>query len=232
MKVRDAMTTPVVTARADTPFPDLVGCLLDNEISGVPVVDDEDHVLGIVTEADLVSKKAYGGHRRRALELLADLVSGGETGWVVKGKGRTAVQVMSTPVETVAASDDLRTAARHMLERKVKRLPVVDDGRLVGMVSRTDLLRSLHRADDELASDVAGMLADPLRAPDDHQVTATVEDGVVILGGSTRQPIDLPLLAAMVWRLPGVVDVRNEATAREGDPTRDGRSRGQGSLAG
>lgn len=218
MKVRDVMTSTVVTVTPDTPFPELVDRLLHYGISGLPVVDEDGHLVGIVTEADLVSKEAYGGRRRRALELLADLIAGRETRWASKGKGRTAAQVMTTKVETARPGDDLRAAARRLVENRLKRLPVVDDGKLVGIVSRTDLLRVLHRSDDDLARDVAQMLADPLRAPEEHTVEATVVDGVVTLRGTVHFPMDLPVLNAMVWRLPGVVDVCNEAISREPDP--------------
>lgn len=218
MKVRDVMTSTVVTANPDTPFPELVDLLLRHGISGLPIVDDNHNLVGMVTEADLVSKEAYGGRRRRLLELLADLVAGGETQWAIKGKGRTAAQVMTTKLETARPGEDLRAAARRLLENRLKRLPVVEDKKLVGIVSRTDLLRVLHRTDADLARDVAVLLADPLRAPEDHTVEATVTDGIVTLHGTVRFPMDLPVLAAMVWQLPGVVDVRNEAKGREPDP--------------
>lgn len=218
MKVRDVMTSTVVTVAPGTPFPEVVDTLLRYGVSGVPVVDEDGRLAGIVTEADLVSKQAYGGRRRRALELLADLVAGRDTRGAVKGKGRTAAEIMTAKVEAAQPGDDVRAAARRLLEHHVKRLPVVDDGRLVGIVSRTDLLRVLHRSDDDLAGDVAEMLADPLRAPEDHEIEASVADGVVTLRGTVRFPIDLPVLSALVWQLPGVVDVQNEATGREPDP--------------
>ena len=218
MKVQDIMTSSVVTVTPDTPFPELVARLLKYGISGLPVIDDSGQLVGIVTEADLVSKEAYGGRRRRALELLADLVAGGETRWATKGKGRTAAQVMTTKVVTARPGDDVRAAARRLLEHRLKRLPVVDHGKLVGIVSRTDLLRVLHRSDDDIARDVDAMLSDPLRAPEDHAIEATVADGIVTLRGTVLFPTDLSLLTAMVWRLPGVVDVQNDASAREPNP--------------
>lgn len=218
MKVRDVMTSTVVTATPETPFPELVDLLLRHGISGLPIVDASGQLVGIVTEADLVSKEAYGGRPRRLLEVLADLVAGGETRWAVKGKGRTAAEVMTRSVETARPDEGLREAARRMVERGVKRLPVVEHGRLVGIVSRTDLLRTLHRDDHDLARDVAVMLADPMRAPEAHMVDATVADGIVTLRGTVRYPMDLPVLNGMVWQIPGVVDVHNEATGRESDP--------------
>ncbi len=224
MKVRDVMTSTVVTATPDTTFPELVDRLLRHAVSGLPVVDEAGRLVGIVTEADLVSKEAYGGRRRRVLELLGDLVAGGETAWAIKGKGRTAAQVMTASLETAHPGEELRAATRRMVEHHVKRLPVVEDGRLVGILSRSDVLRVLHRSDDDLALDVAQMLADLLRAPEAHAVEATVADGIVTLRGTVRFPVDLPVLTAMVWQLPGIVDVCNKATARHPDP-RIGSSR-------
>jgi CBS-domain-containing membrane protein len=219
------MTKDVVTVGPDVPFPELVDRLLRYGISGLPVVDESRHLLGIVTEADLVSKEALGGHRRRALEVLGDLVSGGSTGWAIKAKGRTAGEVMTAVLETATPGEDLRVAARRMLDHHVKRLPVLDDGRLVGIVSRSDLLRVLHRSDDDLSRDVAALLIDPMRVPEAHEVTATVADGVVTLEGTVRFPNDLGVLTGMCWRIPGVVDVRNVATAREPDPPKAGPGR-------
>ena len=125
---------------------------------------------------------------------------------------------MTTKVEAVRPGDDLRATARRLVERRLKRLPVIEDGRLVGIVSRTDLLRVLHRSNEDLARDVAEMLTDPMRAPGGHEVEATVADGIVKLRGTVRFPADLPVLSSMVWQRPGVVDVRNEAIAREPVP--------------
>ena len=218
LKVRDIMTSPVVTAGPDATFPVLVDLLVSHRISALPIVDADDHLLGIVTEADLLCKEAYGGRRRRLVELLADLVAGGITVWALKGKGRTAKQLMTTHVVTAAPGDSVRVLTRHMVEEGRKRVPVVEDRRVVGIVSRTDVLRILHRSDDELAADVAGLLADPLRAPDGHEATGSVSGGVVTLRGTVRFPMDRPVLTAMVWQLPGVADVVDETTAREPDP--------------
>lgn len=220
MRVRQVMTTPVVTVTAGTPFPELVDCLLTRGVTGVPVVDDAGMLVGIVTDADLVPKEAYGGRKRRLLEVLADVVAGGETRWVVKARGRTAEHVMTRDVTTIGPDADLRAAARRMVESGVKRLPVIDDERRVlGIVSRRDLLRILHRSDDELRADIEEALVDPRRAPDDLEVAATVEDGVVTFTGTALFPQDVAALTAMTWRVPGVVDVHNGADAREPDPS-------------
>jgi len=216
VRVRDVMTTEVVTASPDAPFPELVDLLVAHDISGLPVVDDDGTLMGIVTEADLVSKQAYGGRRRRSLEVLADLVAGGETAWVIKAKGHLAREVM-TPAELATASeaDDVRTAARRMIEADVKRLPVVDgDERLVGILSRTDLLKALHRTDDEIATAVLGAFADPMRAPERTDLEVGVVDGIVTIAGVADYPADVEVLTSVAWSMPGVVDVANQARPR------------------
>jgi CBS domain-containing protein len=145
MKVRDVMTTDVLTVGPEASFAEIVDALLTRGVSGLPVVDDSGRLLGIVTEADLVSKEAYGPGRRRALGLLADYFRGRDPQWVRKSSGLTASELMTAAPDSVAPDDDLVEAARRMLERHHKRLPVLVDGRVVGILSRHDLLRSLGR---------------------------------------------------------------------------------------
>lgn len=145
MKVRDVMTSPAITVSPDTPFGDVVDTLLVNDISGVPVIDDAGRLIGIVTEADLVSEEAYGDRKRRTLRLLADHLRGREPRWVRSSSNRTARDVMTVDPLVVAADDDLSYAAQRMLDGGHKRLPVVSDGRVVGIISRQDLLTSLGR---------------------------------------------------------------------------------------
>ena len=220
MRIRDVMTTDVVVAKPDTPFPDLVDLLITNDVSGIPIVDGDGSLVGIVTEADLVSKQAFGGRRRRPLEVIADLVSGGETAWAVKAKAHLASQLMtSSKLVTAAPAEDIRVAARRLIESDVKRLPVVESGgRLAGIVSRTDLLRALHRTDEELRRAVAEAFADPLRSPEHTEVDIDVHEGIVSLAGTADYPADVSVLTAVVWSISGVVDVNNEVMARHPDP--------------
>ena len=215
MRVRDVMTTTVVTAIADTSFQRLVDLMLQHGISGIPIVDDRHHPIGIVTEADLVSKEAYGA-RRRPLDVAAAFAFRAENTWATKARGLTAGGVMSAPVRTVRPDDQLRLAAARMVSTGVKRLPVVDaDGRLVGIVSRTDILRVFHRGDDETAFDVLRVLDDPLLVPDDHTVTASVHDGVDTLHGSVSAASHIRLIDPIVRQVPGVIDVVTDIHVRE-----------------
>jgi CBS domain-containing protein len=139
--VRDVMTTDVVTVGSDATFGEMVDRLLSHDVSGLPVIDADGMLLGIVTEADLVSREAYGPERRRPLGLAVDYLRGRDPAWVRKASATTAREVMTTVVTTASPDDELRVAARRMLESGYKRLPgVAADGRLVGIVSRRDVL--------------------------------------------------------------------------------------------
>lgn len=218
MKVSDLMTTPVVTVTPEATFKVALERLLDTGVSSLPVVDADGRLVGIVTEADLVSKEAYGGRRRRPIEVLADLLAGGQTRWAVKARALTVGQMMSRHVETAGPDEDVRAVARRMVEGRLKRVPVIDEDRVVGILSRRDLLSLFHRPDEDIRATLVQRLADPLWAPEDAHTQVEVTDGVVTLTGSVRYPMDRPLTEALAWGVPGVVGVRNHLDARERDP--------------
>jgi CBS domain-containing protein len=214
MKVRDVMTTDVLTVREDTSFKETVEVLVENRISGVPVVDGEGLLVGLVTEADLVSKEAFDLRQRRPLAAVADLIAG-VSRWSGKATGLTAGDVMTDRVVTAAPAESLRAAARRMLDVGVKRLPVVEDGRLVGIISRQDLLRIFHRTDADIAAEIDARLASPRYAPEDHSVSASVEDGIVTLTGSVRFSGEVPVVVGLATNVAGVVHVDNRLTYDE-----------------
>jgi CBS domain-containing protein len=213
--VRHVMTTPVVTVRSDASFKEIVQTLLDHRVTGAPVVDDEQRMLGIVTQADLLAKEAYGSAPHRMLDLVADLVVNRDPSWRLKATGLVAGDLMTRRVVTASPDEDATVAAHRMMEARVTRLPVVEDDRVVGIVAREDLLRVFRREDAAIAGDVRTVLRDPLLTPENNAVTATVEDGVVTLDGTVPYPPDVSVLEAMVWRIPGVVALRNQVAARE-----------------
>lgn len=151
MHVRDVMTTDVVTVTPDTGFGEIVELLLDHGISGLPVVDADGALVGMVTEADLVSREAYGPERRRPLGLVLDYLRDRDPAWVRKASGTTARDLMTREVTTASPDDELRVIARVLLESGHRRLPVVRaDGRLAGIVSRRDVLASVDGRPPEL----------------------------------------------------------------------------------
>lgn len=190
------MTHQVVSAAADCPFKELVGLLADNDISAVPVVDDQDRPLGVVSEGDLLRNQASRpdplGHGR----------SPGPAG-PPNVQAETAVGLMTSPAVTARPAWSIVEAARAMERTGMKRLVVVDEiGRLAGIVSRSDLLRVFLRTDrfirEEIVSDVLGRT---LRLPE-GVVQVRVRDGVVTLHGT----LGLRSLALLVVRLAQGVD--------------------------
>lgn len=204
MKVGDVMTTDVVTVGPYTPFQEMVELLLRHDISGLPVLNG-DELVGIITEADLVARKAQQGRRRRPLAVFAGMFSGDPRA-EHQARGFTAHSLMTSDPVTVSADEGVRSAARTMVTAGVKRLPVVENDRLVGIVTRHDLLRFYSRTDEDIAADVAALLESSRLTPD---VTAVVEHGVVILEGHTADEAQRDSLPAMIEKLPGVVSAVN-----------------------
>jgi CBS domain-containing protein len=217
VKIRDVMTTEVVTVGPDTPFKEVVECLVGSGVSGLPVIDAQRRLVGIVTEADLISKEAYGG-RPRALAVVADMLSAREHPWVTKATGWVAADVMTSNVETCEPAEDVRVATRRMLERRVKRMPVVEEGRLVGIVSRQDILRMFARSDEEIRGDVSRVLTSHPNRPDDCHVHFGVEQGSVTLTGDVRYEWDEQIVVSMVREVEGVIDVISHLHHREPNP--------------
>ncbi len=218
MKIRDIMTKHVITVASDAPLKEVIEHMVHSEVSGVPVVDSSGRLLGIVTEADVITKEAYGGRRPRALELLVDTLAGRDHHWVAKAAGLTAADVMSEHPVVCEPSDEVATVARRMLERGVKRIPVVEDGLLEGIVSRQDILAIFDRSDDAIANEVAQVLTTHPNLPDDRHVRSTINDGVVTLSGDVRYEWDKPVVIAIVRSVPGVLDVVSHLHHRESNP--------------
>ena len=194
--VKDIMTTGVVTVRPDTPHQTVAAMLRQHRVSGFPVADDDGKVVGVVTETDLVALVAGRRHRRhRAAEQA------------------TAGDLMSHPAVTVGPDDPVKTAARLMRKQRLQRLPVVDrDGRLAGIVSRSDVLSVFQRSDEEIRREVTqdviadGFFTDPGR------FTVTVHNGIVTLEGAPGSTLLGTAIAGQVEHLEGVVAVRDRFT--------------------
>lgn len=207
MHVAEVMTTAVITAGEQTAFRDLVSLLAAHSISSVPIVDADGTLVGLVTEADLLSKEAYPeGRSRRALTLLADMLGGKETRWLARADGVVAGDIMSLDPASVPPTADVHTAARLLLDGGVSQLPVVEDGRLVGIVTRRDLLRVFLRNDDAVLADTKAALRAAL-GEDAAAVSVTVENGLVTLTGELPQHGQDTAARTAVEGVPGVVEV-------------------------
>ena len=214
--VRDVMTTRVVAVRKDASFKDIAALLAEHRVSAFPVVDDEGKVIGVVSEADLLSREA----------LVATL--GGQAARLSRGAGPpghdefakaaavTAADLMTKPPVVVTPDEPVTSAARLMYHGRVKRLPVVgENGQLVGIISRADVLSVYSRPDEEIGEEIRknvilnGFFADP-----DH-FTVTVSGGIVTLEGHPETTATGREIVAEAWHVEGVVSVRDRLSYPE-----------------
>ncbi|GAA1072580.1 CBS domain-containing protein [Kitasatospora arboriphila] len=203
-QVADVMTREVVRVPPDTGFREIAATLAVHRISAVPVVDGADRPVGVVSEADLLHTQAAQDDpdEMRAVPRR-------------EGDRATAAGLMSAPPVCITADASVVAAARQMERHGVKRLPVVDaDGRLVGMVSRADLVKVFLRDDRAIAKQIADEVLGAIDGIDPAAVDLRVDQGRVTLSGT----IDPPYLAAVVDRLcrsiDGVVSVTDRTGSR------------------
>ena len=219
MQVNEIMTREVVTVSPETSFKEVVEVLLRSRVSGVPVVGDAGDLVGLVTEADLLSKEAYPDGRRTTLAVLADVLRGEPHHWAKKAAASTAADVMTVNPMTCAPDDDVHVAARRLLDAGIKQLPVLEQGRLVGIVARQDILATFDRPDAAIAADIEQLLLESSNSMwEDHSVRFEVAEGNVTLSGDVRYQGDTRLVAALVHEIPGVVHVNNALRWRETRP--------------
>jgi CBS domain-containing protein len=218
MKARDVMTSPVVTARPETPVADIASLLLEKRISGVPIVGDRGEVVGIVSEVDLVRRVETGTERKRSrwFETLID--PNIRAADYARSRGLCARDVMSREVISVTSETDLAEVARVLEVHRIKRVPVIDGGRLAGIVSRANLLHGLvaygaraasgQQSDRDIGAAVEARLAD-LSWLDASRLNTVVNDGVVHLWGALKSDEQRRALEIAVQGVPGVRAVEN-----------------------
>ncbi|RJQ87274.1 CBS domain-containing protein [Amycolatopsis panacis] len=195
--VSAVMTTAPVCVRAETPVKDVAGILTGDRISAVAVVDHDGLLIGVVSERDLLpilrGERSRPRHRADAR----------------KAAGRSAREVMTSPVVTIAVGAPVSEAAGVLVRTGLRRLFVVDRGRPVGVVSRRDLLGVLTRPDSEIERDVVtGVLLETLRLGPDR-VRAMVRAGVVTVAGRVERRSEIAPVTRLIEAIPGVVAVCN-----------------------
>lgn len=213
--VREVMTRTVVVAPPDAPFKELVRRMHEHRVSALPIVTEDGSLVGVVSEADLLTKRdpdlwewhlLEGAHRRADRR---------------KALGRVATDLMTAPVITVGPEAPITEAAHLMRERRLKHLPVVEpDGRLVGMISRVDVLASFLRSDAAIGEEVEALLAEPPRdlAPSVH---AEVREGVVRIEGLVELRTTARRVVDRVRLIDGVVAIDADGLDWEVDDTVD-----------
>lgn len=205
LRAKDVMTTPVITVRPEASLAEVARTLVGGRISGAPVVGADGTLLGMVTEADLLPKEAGPVHLPGVWGLLEGLTREVQE-QMRRYRGRTAAEVMTRPVITAREDTPVRQLAALMIRHRINRIPIVREGKVVGIVSRNDILRALARTDEELAALVRETIVRDLWI-DADALDITVRDGVVTIAGRVDRRGDVSLLESYVRRIDGVVDV-------------------------
>ena len=213
--VKDVMTTRVIWVKKDATFREMAVALRDHRVSAFPVIDDDGKVIGVVSEADMLTKEAlvdelgiFGGilHRRDQ----------------AKARGIIAGDLMTTAVVAVRPGDTVEHAAKLMYDRGVKRLPVTDEsGHLVGIISRADVLSVFARTDEDIRKEITEdlLLGEFYTHP--RTLNATVKDGIVTLAGVPETNEVGHEFARRVRHVQGVVAVRDRLTYPSYERPRD-----------
>ena len=207
MIVRDLMTRSVVSVEPASPLKEVAEILVRNGISGVPVVDLDGTVLGVVSEADLLIKEqgADAIRHRPLARFIGESEAAREQ--VAKIAAVTAAEAMTSPALTISSGRPIHEAAAMMIDRSVNRLPVVDDGRLVGIVTRADLVRAYVRSDDELADAIRTDVILGILWLDPAPFSVEVEDGIASISGHVDRRSMAELLERSVQLVPGIVAI-------------------------
>jgi len=218
MRVRDVMTHDVVTVRPEATLRDAAKLLVEHHVTGLVVTDGDGEVLGVLSQADVLARER-GRDEQRGRGLIARIFEVGTLD--PRQDARFVHEAMSAPVITISPRAALAEAAGLMLDAAVNRLPVLEDGRLVGIVSRSDLVRAFVRDDDvilrEIREDV--IFRSLWLAPE--SVSLAVENGEVTLSGEVETSRDAEILPLLVEKVPGVVAVRSSLSYRHRERARE-----------
>jgi CBS-domain-containing membrane protein len=213
MKARDVMVSPVITTKPSASVKEVAQLLLANRISAVPVVDDKGKLVGIVSEGDLMRRADLGTERHRSWWLAALFAEEEDlAAEYVKQHGKTVADVMTRRLVTVDPDAGVNQIAGLLERHSIKRVPVVEHGALVGIVSRANLIQAL--AGERTTLDVPlpdAALRDKILAhlktqPWAHTslLNVTVNDGIVDIWGITRSEAEKKALRVAAETMPGV----------------------------
>jgi len=205
--VKDVMSTHVVAVRQDATFKEMAARLHEQRVSAFPVLDDDNKVIGIVSEADLLTKEALEGELP---SVYRTVTRHRET---VKAAALTAAALMTRPAVTIGPDEPVTHAARLMYSRRVKRLPVIaEDGTLIGIVSRADVLSVYGRPDADIRHEITQRLILETYLCDPARFTVTVKDGIVTIEGAPETTAVGRDIIESARHVEGVVAVRDRLT--------------------
>jgi CBS domain-containing protein len=216
MKAADVMTQPVITIAPDAPILQAVRLMLQNRISGLPVVDQHGQLTGMVTEGDFLRRTELGTERHRPSWLQFLTSEGRLADEYVHTHGRKIEEVMSRNPHTVSEDTPLEEVVRIMQRKNVKRVPVIRENKLIGIITRANLLNTLARLARTSRPAVQGdsairdqILAELAKLPWHPAVTVLVHDGVVDLSGAILSENDRQAFKVAIENVPGVTAIHD-----------------------
>ena len=219
MNAREVMTRRLVTATPETPIEEAVRLMLDNRVSGLPVIDAAGAPVGVVTEGDLLRRIETGTDKRHSGWIRLLLGPGRLAAEYTRSHAHKVGEVMTTEVVSVGPETPLAEVVELMEERRIKRVPVVDGGKLVGIVSRANLVAALAGmlakergaalSDDDIRRAILAEIDKQPWGPRES-VDAIVTDGVVELQGTILDERERAALIVAAENLPGVKSVQDK----------------------
>jgi CBS domain-containing protein len=217
MRVEKIMTRDVLTVAPETSLREVALFLSTNHVSGVPVCAPDGSVLGIVSEADIVRREeGFSPNPGRVSSWLLRKIDGE----LDRIGARTAGEAMTAPALTARPGQQVSDVARLMTLHKINRLPVVSYGRLVGIVSRADLVRAFHRTDEELEREIRDEVLWDIFLLPPEAFRLTVDGGIVTIRGTVRTAADAGSITRCLRGVPGVLEVKSDLVVRESRSTR------------
>jgi CBS domain-containing protein len=220
MKARDVMTSPVITVKLTTSVKEVARLFLERRISAVPVVDNQGNVIGMVSEGDLVHRAEISTERRRPWWLVLMAGDQGLAAEYIKAHAKRVSDIMSRNVITAAPGTPLNEIAEMLEKYVIKRLPIVHDGQLVGIVSRANLVQAIATSGSKLDIPLSDttirekLLKELNRQSWAHTVLLNpiVNDGVVDLWGFAESDTERNAIRVAAEATPGVRAVNDHMT--------------------
>lgn len=207
MRVQELMTTPALSIGPEASLKEVARIFVENGITGLPVCDARNHVVGVVSAGDILYKEHdpldLDGRRRPRWPR-------GREAAAIKSRALVVREAMTSPPVTISPWSSASDAARLMTERGVNRLPVVKDDTLVGIVTRSDLVRAFIRPDEEIERELREEVLEQTMWLDRDSVQVDVKRGVVSLAGTLRTRSNVTLLEGLAARIPGVVALKSD----------------------
>jgi len=217
MRARDVMVSPVVTVQASSTIPEVARIFVERRISGAPVINDKGGVIGIVSEGDLLHRAEIGTERRRAWWLRALIGNGSLATDYIKSHSLKVADVMTHGIVSAAPDTPLHEIAMLMERNAIRRIPILENGALVGIVSRANLVQavaSIRQVSEVPLSDKAireKLLAELTAQPWAHTglLNITVTNGIVDLYGVTESETERKAIRTAAESMPGVSAVND-----------------------